>query len=224
MEDLIQNAQILFEERPLPSSPVPSAYMAETTATPSFGPFMSAEPPRSAEAQTAASTTQDFSGLVDGTPSSIRSSFSPSQSDGLVEGRLIPALAPLLSPLLGLSPSPTLHERLEAITQEPVTRDARGTQVVETESETAENDFIPPTSSSTVASWWLPLSQQHLEEPIVPQSPAESVRSSSTDFSFCSTSLVSSPGPDESPPSPTASLQSAFAAFSPSLSERSERL
>ena len=167
---------------------------------------MSAELSRPAEVLAEASTT-----LADSAPSSIRSSFFPPPSGG----PLIPSLGPLLSPLPGLSPSPTLHERLGAIKQEPATRDARGTQVVETELEPSETDF---------ASWWLPQSQQHLREPMVPQSPAESVRSSSTDFSFCSTSLVSSPGPGESPPSPTASLQSAFAAFSPSLSERSDRL
>lgn len=61
---------------------------------------------------------------------------------------------------------------------------------------------------------------------MVPQSPAESVRSSSTDFSLCSMSLVSDPGPGESPQSrPPLQLnqQSVFAAFSQSLSEHSER-
>lgn len=227
MEDLIQNAQVLFDERPVPSSPVHSPHMTETTSTLSFGPFMSAEFSRP---QVVGSTTQHRSGPVGGTPTSLTSSlssFSPSQleSPANVEGRLTSEMVTLLSPLLGLSPSQTLRERLETMTQERVIHDARGTQAVET-----EDVSVPPTSSvadwlptSSIADWVLPQPelQQHLGEPMVPQSPAESVRSSSTDFSFCSTSLVSSPR--ESPPSPTASLQSAFAAFSPSLSERSER-
>jgi hypothetical protein len=219
MEDLIRNAQVLFDERPVPSSPIPPPHMEETTSTLSFGPFMSGEFSPSAEAQTVGSTTRDRSGLVGGTPTSSLSSFSPSQLDAPVEGRLTPPMESLLSPLLGLSPSQTLRERLEMMTQERIIRDTNDTPVTETDP--TEVDPVPPTSS--VADWWLPQPgpDQHLGEPMVPQSPSESVRSSSTDFSFCSTSLVSSPG--ESPPSPTASLQSAFAAFSPTLSERSER-
>jgi hypothetical protein len=170
MEDLIQHAQILFDELPLP------AHIAETVSTPSSGPFTSAEFSRSAEAQAAGSTTRHRSNIVDGTPTS------------------------------------TLSE----MTQERVIHDAGSTPVVETE----PIDSVPPTSS--VADWWLPQLglHQHLEEPFVPQSPPDSVGFSSTDFSFGSTSLASSPG--ESPPSPTTSLQSAFATFSPSFSEGSE--
>jgi hypothetical protein len=216
MEDLIQNAQILFDEHPPPSSPVPSPHIEQTTPTLSFGPLMSAELSRSAEAQAVGSTTQDRSGLVGGTPTSSLSSVSPSQLDAAVEGHLSPPMVPVLSPLLGLSSSQTLHGILEATTQERVVHNARGTQT-----EPTDVDSVPPTSS--VADWWLPQLglHAHIGDPMVPQSPPESVRSSSTDFSFCSTSLVSSPR--ESPPSPTASLQSAFAALSPSLSERSER-
>jgi hypothetical protein len=216
MEDLIQNAQILFDEHPPPSSPVPSPHIEQTTPTLSFGPLMSAELSRSAEAQAVGSTTQDRSGLVGGTPTSSLSSVSPSQLDAAVEGHLSPPMVPVLSPLLGLSSSQTLHGILEATTQERVVHNARGTQT-----EPTDADSVPPTIS--VADWRLPQPglHAHIGDPMDPQSPPESVRSSSTDFSFCSTSLVSSPR--ESPPSPTASLQSAFAALSPTLSERSDR-
>ena len=89
---------------------------------------MSAEFSRPSSRPAEASITQDRLTLDDNSPSSLKSAFSPSQSEGPVEGRLILALVPLLSPLLGLLPSPTLHERLEAITQQPATQDARGTQ------------------------------------------------------------------------------------------------
>jgi hypothetical protein len=219
MEDLIQNAQGLFDERPAPSEPVPSPHMEETMSTLSFGPFMSAHFSRSAKAQAVGSATRDRSDLVGGTPTSTLSSFSPSQLDAPLEGRLAPLTVPLLSPLLGLSPSQTLQERLEMTTQERVIHDTDDTPVIGTEP--TEVDAVPPTSS--IADLWLPQPglHEHMGELMVPQSPSESVRSNSTDFSFCSTSLVSSPR--ESPPSPTASLQSAFAAFSPTLSERSDR-
>jgi hypothetical protein len=176
MEDLIENARILFDEPLLLSLPVPSPHLAETPATLSFGPFMSAVFSRPAVAQTVASTTRHRSSLVGGTPT--------------------------------LTLSETAQER--------DIYDASGTPVVETEP--SEVDFVPPTSS--LADWWPPQPglHQHLEEPMIPQSPPESVRPNSTDFSFGSTSLVSSPGPS----SPTSSLRSAFATFSPPFSERSE--
>ncbi|KAN0131220.1 hypothetical protein V8E53_010924 [Lactarius tabidus] len=175
MEDLIQNARILFDEPLLLSSPT---HLVETPSALSFGPFMSAVFSRSAVAQTVGSATRHRSALVDG----------------------------------------TLTSTLSETTPERVIHDASGTPVVETEP--TQVDSVPPTSS--VADWRLPQLglHQHLEEPLVPQSPPGSVGFSSTDFSFGSTSLVSSPG--ESPPSPTTSLQSAFATFSPSFSEGSE--
>ncbi len=58
LEDLIQNAHTLFDERPPPSQPVPSPRVAETTSIFTFGTFLSPEFPRSSEAQAVDSTTR----------------------------------------------------------------------------------------------------------------------------------------------------------------------
>jgi hypothetical protein len=61
MEDLIQNVDILFDERPPPSSPVPSPDMTETTSTITFGSFFSPEFPHPTEVE-AGSTTRHHPG------------------------------------------------------------------------------------------------------------------------------------------------------------------
>jgi hypothetical protein len=114
MEDLIQNAHILFDEHPPPSPPVPS-HMAETTFHLADGSFLSSEFSPSDGAQTMGSTTRHHPGLVGGIPTSTQSSF-PAQSDSPVEGRLTQTLTPSLSPLLGLTSSQTLGERVETTT------------------------------------------------------------------------------------------------------------
>ncbi|KAF8269717.1 hypothetical protein EI94DRAFT_906828 [Lactarius quietus] len=204
MEDLIQNAPILFDERPLQS---PSPDMADTVSTLSYGSFMSSEPSRSAEVQAVVSTTGRRPGVVGGTPTSTQSPFT-SYPDSPEDGRLTPMRVPLLSPLLGLSSPQTLMERLETTTQEHDIPHAGGTRAVETQ----------PNSSlqEVVTDWLLPQSgllHQHPEAHMTPPSPPESVRSSTTDLSL-SASWISSPGPAESPPSPSASLQSEFAILS----------
>ncbi|KAF8269722.1 hypothetical protein EI94DRAFT_1724545 [Lactarius quietus] len=213
MEDLIQNAPTLFDERPLQS---PSPDMADTMSALSYGSSMSSEFSQSAEAQAVDSTTRHRPGLVGGTSTSAQPPFT-SYPDSPVEGRLTPALAALLSPLLGLSSPQTPEARVETTMQEQGIHEARGTQAVET----LPNSLL----QEVVVDWLLPqpgLLQQHPEPSMIPPSPPESVRSSTTDFSL-SASWLSSPGPAESPPSPTASLQSAFAAFSPTFSESSGR-
>jgi hypothetical protein len=204
MEDLIQNAEILFEERSLLSSPVSSPRTAETSTL----AFLSSEFSLSDEAQAVGPTTQHRPGLVGDNPTSTQSSFSTSHSDFPVDGRL----TPMLSSLIGLSPSQALEERIETTTtQEQVIFPARGTQAVgtlPTLSSPPEVVSVPP--SRSIGQWWLPRPglHQHPEEPAIPPSPPESVRSITSDFSLSSASLISSPA--ESPPSPTASLQSVF--------------
>jgi hypothetical protein len=214
MEDLIQNAHILFDERPPPSPPAPS-HMAETMSYLAHG-FLSSEFSPSDGAQARSSTTLNHP--VGGIPTSPQSSFT-AQSDSPVEGRLPPTLTPFLSPLLGLTSSQTLRERVRTAMGEQVIPEPRGIQAVETVTllnrSLSEVVPVPPTP---VGEWWLPQPGLHRQpgSPTIPQSPSpsESVISSTTDLSF-STSLLSSPA--EYPSSPAASLLSTF---SPTLSER----
>ena len=216
MEDLIRNAHVLFDERPPPSPPVPS-HMAETSSYFAFDSLLGTESSSSAGAQAMGSPPRHQLGLVGGIPTSIQSSFIASHSDSSVEGRLTPTLAPLLSPLLGLStgPSQTLRERLEATMQGQVIPEPRGAQAGETLSHSPPPEAVSVTPASV--DWCLPLSglvHQRPESPTIPQSPCESVISSTSDLSFSSASLLSSPTQH---PSPAASLQSVL---SPTFSER----
>ena len=73
MEDLIQNAHTLFDERPSPSQspPAPSSDVVETTSTETHDSwFLSPDSnfPRSAEIQATGSTSRQRSGLVDAIP------------------------------------------------------------------------------------------------------------------------------------------------------------
>jgi len=179
VEDLIQNAQILFEECPLLSSPVPSPHTTETT---SIG------------AQAVSSTLRHLSGLVSDIPTSTQSSSSTSHSDSPVDGRLSSMPVPLPNPVLGLSSS---QSRVETTTQEQDTSETLPTPISQPEDARTSLDD---------SEWWLPHPGlfPHPEEPTDPPSPPESVQSSTTEFSLSSTSLISSP--NGSPPSPTASL------------------
>jgi hypothetical protein len=189
VEDLIQNAAILFEERPLHSSHVPPPHMVETTST---GTFLSSELSRSTEARAAGSTTRYLSGLVGDTPTSTPSSFT-SHSDSLVDGRLPSLLVPLLSPpVRGLSLS---QLSVETTMQEQDTSETLPTL-------SSQRSVAP----ASVAEWWLPHPglHQHPEEPTIPLSPPESVRSITSDVLLSPASFLSNP--TESSPSPTASL------------------
>ncbi|KAI9433264.1 hypothetical protein H4582DRAFT_2101673 [Lactarius indigo] len=177
MEDLIQNAHILFDER---------------TVTSPCGSFSSPKLSRPAQV---GSTTQYRTGLVGGTPTSAQSSFSTSHSD---------------TPAEGLSSSQTLKEGVETTTQEKA---IPGAQAVETllNGSPPEAASLPPTSA---AEWWLPHPglHQHAEASTTPPSRPESVLSSTSDFSLCTTSSLSGA---EFSPSPPASLLYSMGDFLP---------
>ncbi|KAH9020709.1 Rho GTPase activation protein [Lactarius hengduanensis] len=124
LEDLIQNAHTLFDERPSPS---PSPDLTETASTfISSSLFLSPELPRSSVVQADDSTTRHRPELG-GTPTSSRYSFPTSPSHDFM-GRLTLTASPFLSPLLGLSSSPTLTEGVETTTQDQANSKANGTK------------------------------------------------------------------------------------------------
>jgi len=161
--------------------------VAETTSTFIPGSFLSPELPQPAEVQAMGSTTGNRLWLVGGIPTSTQSSFSSLPSDADMESRLTPSSTPLLSPLQGPPLSKILTEGAETTTQEQVIPEARGTQAVETlpNSTPAEVGSVPPAS---VAEWRLRQSRlpSHTEPLTIPQSPPESVLSSTSDFPFSS--------------------------------------
>ncbi|KAI9456988.1 hypothetical protein BJY52DRAFT_1187604 [Lactarius psammicola] len=188
LEDLIQNAHTLFDERPSPSPPVPPSRVAETTSTHTYASsFSSPRLPQSAEVQAKRSITRHRPGLVGGTSTSTQSSFSSLPLDSAMESRLTPLSTPLLSPLLGLPSSQTLAEGAETTTQEQVIPEVRGTNVVETlpDSTSPEVVSVAPTS---VTEWRLRQSQlrPHPEPLTIPQSPPESVLSGTSEFPLSS--------------------------------------
>ncbi|KAH9029692.1 hypothetical protein EDB85DRAFT_1508865 [Lactarius pseudohatsudake] len=151
-----------------------------------------------------------------------QSSFSTSQSDSPVEGRL--------TSLLGLSLSQTPMEEAETTTQEQV---IPGAQAVETLRNGSPPEAVSSLQSAPAAEWWLPHPglHQHPAAPTIPPSRPESVLSSASDFSLCATSSISGaefpPSPasllsdtTDSPPSPAASLLSSMGTSSPTMSER----
>ncbi|KAI9433271.1 hypothetical protein H4582DRAFT_2101678 [Lactarius indigo] len=209
MDDLIQNAHILFDEHTVPSP---------------YGSFLSPELPRSAEV---GSTTQHPPGIVGEISPSTRSSFSSSHSEAPVERHL--------TPLLGLSLSQTLKEGTETTMQGRVIPGERSTRPVETPLAGSPPEAVSLPLTST-AEWWLPHRglHQHPEAPTIPPSRPESVLSRTSDFSLSAASLISgtefppSPamsslsGTTDSPPS-TTSLLSSMGTFSPTISERPPR-
>ncbi|KAH8989327.1 Rho GTPase activation protein [Lactarius hatsudake] len=140
-----------------------------------------------------------------------QSSFSTSQSDSPVEGRL--------TSLLGLSSSQTPKEEAETITQEQVIPGAQAVETLLNGSPPEAMSSLPPAPATE---WWLPHPglQQHPGTPTIPPSRPESALSSASDFSLCATSSISGaefpPSPaasplsvtTDSPPSPVASLPS----------------
>ncbi|KAH9037701.1 hypothetical protein EDB84DRAFT_1128646 [Lactarius hengduanensis] len=207
MEDLIENAHTLFDERTVPSP---------------HGSFSSPELSRPAEV---GSTIQHRPGLIGGGFTSTQSSFSTSHSDTPVKG--------CITELLGLSSSQTLKEGVETTTQEQVIPGVRGTQAVETLLDGSPPEAASPPPTSTTE-WWLPHLglHQYPGAPTIPPSRPESVLSSASDVSLSAASSISgaefppSPaasllsGTTDSPPSPSASLLSSMGTFSPTISER----
>ena len=165
MEDLIQNAHTLFDERPSQPSPVSSSDVEETTSTDTYGAFfLSPEFSRPADIQVTGSTPRHRPGLVDGIPASTRFSFSLFPSDGAVVNRLTPPQTALLSPLRGLSSSNMLTEGAQTTTQEPLTA-ARSTMA----------ELLP-----------------HPEALTILQSPSESIPSSTSDCPLSSATSLRS--------------------------------
>ena len=189
MEDLIQNVDTLFDERPSQSPPVPSLKVPETTSAYTYGSlFLSPELPQP--------TTKRHLGIVDGIPTSTQSSFSSLPEDPAVDSRRTPSPPGLLSPLLGLPSSKTLTEGVEESMQEQVIPDVRGPKAVERLANSNPAEVVPNPPSS-VTEWRLHQSRlpPHPAALTMPQSPPESVLSSMSDFPLSSaTSLQTGMG------------------------------
>jgi hypothetical protein len=199
MEDLIENAHTLFEERPPPSPTVPSPHVFTTMSVYTYGSsFLSPDSPQPAEVQALDFTTRR-AGIVAGIPTSTHpfsSSESPSTSDAAMESRLTPPPTTLLSSLLGLEPSKTLSEGVEATMREQVIPEARGTTAMETSPNSTPHEVVSLPAPTSVAEWRLHQSRlpSNPEALTTPQSPPESVLSMS-DFPLSSaTSLQTGMG------------------------------
>ena len=188
MEDLIQNAHTLFDERPTPSPSVTSPDVAETASTLTYSPYLSPDFPQLPEVHVTGPTNRYRPGLVDVVPPSSQFPFSLSV-DGAMESRLTSSPTPLLSPLLGpLSPK-TLREGVETTTQEQVIP-------VETSVNSTSAEAVSDLPTS-VAEWRLHQLRlpPQAEAVTTPQSPPESARSSLSDFPLSSaTSLQTGVG------------------------------
>jgi hypothetical protein len=172
LEDLIQNAHTLFDERPSESSSPP------------------------AEVQTMGASNQHRPALVGDFPTSSRSSFSSLLSDVTAESRRAPSPAARPSRLEGFPSSKTLTEGVDVTTQEQVIPEARGTEAGETLANGTPPEVvsIPPTA---VAEWRLRQSvlTPQPEAVTIPQSPPESMLSSLSNFPLSSaTSLQTGMG------------------------------
>jgi len=169
LEDLIRNVHILFDERPSSHPTVPSPHSTETI-----------ELPQPSEVDAMGSTSRHRPGFVGIVPTSTPSSCSLSPSDVALESRLTPSPTNLPNPLLGIPSPNTLVEGVETASQEQV----RGSEAVDTLVDSPpEVMSVPPTS---IDEWRLRLSQLPQEAVTIPQSPPESVFSSTTDLPLSS--------------------------------------
>ncbi|KAH9165433.1 hypothetical protein EDB89DRAFT_2076851 [Lactarius sanguifluus] len=178
LEDLIQNAKTLFDERPSSPSPIPSSSVAEATSAYAYSSLISS--PQPSEVQVVGRSTLNRPGLG-GIPTSTQSSFLSSPSDAAMG-------------CITLSQTPT--EGAEMTAQEQVVPQARGTETMET----LLNNTPPgamPVPSTNVAEWLRQLRVPPNPEPLtIPQSPPETVLYSTSDFSHSSaTSLRTAMGP-----------------------------
>ena len=97
MEDLIQNAHTLFDERPSRSEPFLSPCVAETTSTSTYGSLLlSADLPQQAEVEGMGSTTHHSRRLVGGI-------LTPRQLPLLVYGESLHTADLLAKPPTGIS-------------------------------------------------------------------------------------------------------------------------
>ncbi|KAF8257420.1 hypothetical protein EI94DRAFT_1817911 [Lactarius quietus] len=180
LEDLIQNVHTLFDERPSTSPPVPPPHAAETTSLVSSGSFLSSELPQSPKAD----AIQHRPGLVGVVPTSTQSSFTLLPSDAPLESRFTPSPTAWPSRLLELPSSNTVVERAETASQEQVTPEGRGTEA----GDASVNSPPPEVVAGSVVEWRLRQSQlpPQPEAVTIPQSPPESVFSSSSDLPLSS--------------------------------------
>ena len=183
LEDLIRNVHTLFDKSPSTSPRVPSPQAADTTSTFPSGSFSSAELSQPSEVDVMGSTSQHRPGLLSVIPASTQSSFPSLPSHVAMEHRLIPSPTALPSSLLGLPSSNVLVEVVKTTSQEQVIPKVRGTEAVETlaDGPSSEVVSVPPTS---VTEWRLRQSQlpPQPDAVTIPQSPPESVLSSSSDL------------------------------------------
>ena len=199
LEDLIQNAQTLFDPRPSPPPPIPSSYIAEATSTNTYDSlFTTPESSQSAQAQGTGSAIRNRPWLVDGIPTSrsTQPSFLSLPSDSAMEIRLASSPSAFLSPLLGFPSPRVLTGGAEPTpTQGQILPEVRD---VETENLTngIPGDAVQPTRSRP--SQPRPLPQP--EAVTMLQSPPESVSSTSSYFQ----------------PSSATSLRTRIGNFSPS--------
>ena len=165
MEDLIQNADTLFDENPPPSEPFPSPNVAETTSTFTYDSLiLSPELSQLAEVENLGFTTRHG-------PGGILMSTQSSLSSLSMEGRFTPQTT-LLSPLQRFTSS-NAHTGVEGMSDRQTTVDEWRLQV-------------PPS--------WLQLSPQP-EGLTIPQSPPGSVQYGTSDFTRSSaTSLQTGMG------------------------------
>jgi hypothetical protein len=108
MEDLIQNAHALFDERPSQSPPFSSPNVAEPMSSRTYASslFSSPQLPQFAAGPATGSTPRHSPGLG-AIRESPQSSFSSFPSDGSVDSRLTPPYTVLSPLLLDLSSSRT---------------------------------------------------------------------------------------------------------------------
>ena len=126
MEDLIQNAHILFDERPSLFPPL----SPDVASTPTYVSFSSPESSQPAEVQAMWSATGHDSRLLDIIPTSMQRSHSSLPLDPAMESHHTPSPVNSLSPLLGVPLSRTVTDRGETSSaQEHVTPEVRGTGI-----------------------------------------------------------------------------------------------
>ncbi|KAF8265559.1 hypothetical protein EI94DRAFT_1735351 [Lactarius quietus] len=177
MEDLIRNVHTLFDERPSTSPAVPSSNAAETVPPVPSVPFLNGASPQPSEAD----AMRHRHGLVAVTSTPTRSLFSSLPSDVALERRFTPSPSTWPSPQLGLPSSNTVVERVETASQEQVAPDTEA-------GEASVNGPPPEVVATLVAEWRLRQSQlpPQPEAVTIPQSPAASVLSTSSDLSISS--------------------------------------
>jgi hypothetical protein len=185
LEDLIQNVHTLFDDQPAASPPAPLP-VAETTSFIS-GSFLSAEFPQLSGADAIDPNIRRVQ-LVRVIPTLTQSPFSSLPSGVALESRLTPSPTTFPGPFLRLPSSSTLVGGVETNSQEQVTPEVRGTEAVELEAQWNSPPEIVSVPPTFVDEWRLRQSQlpPQPEAATIPQSPPESVLSSTSDLPLSS--------------------------------------